>query len=289
MPKPRSVEGDRGKEEIAARIVAAAQGHVNVPDAMKMVKLSTPIRTNDTVRRRVLRRAKKLEQEAKENPVLLATPIEEIETNPSSSDTGAVSSITGQSHDTSSTGRLDEVRRSLNLRSPPEGVEEASSDISKKSTTSRRTSKNVQKDDALLCKKRKIEARGTKAATTRIRQNMMLSPTNPKKKSQAEIVREVNEAFGSNVNAKTAARMVKEGRVGVSPLKRGPVGNFPNHIWNPMKNAFVSFVKLELANSMRQSLLKDHSKRVNALVNKGGFNSQVWLRTCSEIEEGNSG
>jgi hypothetical protein len=294
MPKPRSVEGDRGKEEIAARIVAAAQGHVNVPEAMKMVKLSTPIRTNDTVRRRVLRRAKKLEQEAKENPaVLLAAPIEEIETtNPSSSDTGAVSSITGQSHETSSTGRLDEVRRSLNLRLPPEGVEEEAAS-SEKSTTSRRTSKNVQKDDALLCKKRKIEARGTKAATTRIRQNMMLSPTNPKKKSQAEIVREVNEAFGSNVNAKTAARMVKEGRVGVSPLKRGPVGNFPKHIWNPMKNAFVSFVKLELANSTRQSSLKDHSKRVNALVNKGGFNKSGYelvrklkKETADELEVG---
>jgi hypothetical protein len=61
MPKPRSVEGDRAKEEIAAWIVAAGQGHVKVPDAMKMVKrMSTPTRTNDTVRGRALRRAKKL-------------------------------------------------------------------------------------------------------------------------------------------------------------------------------------------------------------------------------------
>jgi hypothetical protein len=78
-----------------------------------------------------------------------------------------------------------------------------------------------------MCKRRKVESRGMKAATTRIQQeNLMLSPTNPKKKIQADIVREVNEAFGSNVNAKTVARMVKEGRIGVSPLKRGPMGNF---------------------------------------------------------------
>ena len=53
MPKPRSLEGDIAKEEIVARIVAASAGHVKVPEAMRIVKMDTPIRTNDSVRRRV--------------------------------------------------------------------------------------------------------------------------------------------------------------------------------------------------------------------------------------------
>ena len=53
MPKPRSLEGDIAKEEIAARIVAASAGDVKVPEAMRIVKMDTPIRTNDSVRRRV--------------------------------------------------------------------------------------------------------------------------------------------------------------------------------------------------------------------------------------------
>jgi hypothetical protein len=190
------------------------------------------------VRRRVLRRAKKLEEEAKDNPVLLAAPVEEVEAplrqDPSSSDTGALSSITGNnSQDGSTTTEgLDDVRRTLNLASNAS----AESGSSKKS---RRSSRAVQQDEALICKKRKIESRGMKAATTRIHQNHMLSPSNPAKKSHAAIVREVNESFGPNVNAKTAARMVKEGRIGVSPLKRGPVGNFPKNIWVAMKKVRV--------------------------------------------------
>jgi hypothetical protein len=134
-----------------------------------------------------------------------------------------------------------------------------------------------------------------KAATTRVQQNLMLSPTNPKKKTQAVIVREVNEAFGSNENAKTVARMTKEGRIGVSPLKErgGPMGIFSKKVLNAMKNAFVSYVTLELANSTKQSSLKDHSKRMNALVKKGGFAKSGYKvvrklkkETANELEVG---
>jgi hypothetical protein len=207
---------------------------------------------------------------------------------PSSLDTGNVSSITGQSVDDSSNS-LDDVRRSLHSTSPSNATTATGSTEKK----SRRSSKAKQKDDAVICKKRKAKARGMKAATTRIHQNMQLSPSNPEKKNQADIVREVNTAFGSNVNAKTAARMVRKGRIRVSPLKRGPVGNFPKHIWVALKTTFVSYVKLELANSKIQSTMKDHSKRVNAIVNKGGYNKtrydlvrKLKHDTANELEVG---
>ena len=50
MPKARSIGGETGKEEIASRLVAASAGHLKIPKAMKIVKMSTPIRTNDSVR-----------------------------------------------------------------------------------------------------------------------------------------------------------------------------------------------------------------------------------------------
>ncbi len=59
-----------------------------------------------------------------------------------------------------------------------------------------------------------------KMATQRIEDNRLLSPTNPKKKTQQAIVDEVNELYGSNVNLKTANRMVQNGMVGVSPMKK---------------------------------------------------------------------
>ena len=105
----------------------------------------------------------------------------------------------------------------------------------------RRSSQAVQHNYAAVAKQRKIQSQGMKLATVRIKQNSLLSPTNPKKRSHTAIVEEVNEAVGSNVNVKTAGRMVLNGMVGVSPLKKGPTGSFPSNIWKALKNAFVSF------------------------------------------------
>ena len=269
MPKPRSVQGDPEKEEIAARLVATAQGHLNVPDAMRIVKIPTPIRSNDTVRRRVMRRAKKLEAEAKENGAVIL-PVREVETaEPSSSptsNTGELSSITGASTLSSPPANLDEVR--CNLTETGRG----DSTTTTSTKQQRRTSKQVQRDNASEVRGKKLNSVGMKSATKRIHQNKFLSPS--KRKSHRAIVEEVNTVVGSNLNAKTVSRMVRQGLIGTSPLKRGPVGNFPKKIWDAMKRAYVSFVKLESAGCKHQSTLNDLSKRVNALVNQAGFNKQ---------------
>jgi hypothetical protein len=62
MPKPKSVVGDEAKERIAARLVAVSEGSVSVPQAMKIVKMPTPVRTNDTVRKRVHRKSQQMKK-----------------------------------------------------------------------------------------------------------------------------------------------------------------------------------------------------------------------------------
>ena len=140
------------------------------------------------------------------------------------------------------------------------------------SKKNRRSSKSVQIDDAERCRCRKIENDAMKTATRRIQANDVLSPSNPRKRTHQTICEEVNNAFGTNINRKTAGRMVKQGHIGVSPSKPGPTGRCPSHMWKAMKKAFVSYVKLELATNKKQSTLKEYSLRVNTLVNAGGMN-----------------
>ena len=76
--------------------------------------------------------------------------------------------------------------------------------------------------------------------------------------------------MGTNVSVATVSQMIREGRIGVSPLKKGPVGDFPKTIWTQMENAFVTFLKLEQANSKKQSTLTELGLRINAMVNASG-------------------
>jgi predicted transglutaminase-like cysteine proteinase len=170
---------------------------------------------------------------------------------------------------------LDSVRKDLQtaIVTTPGSELSKSTDNSKKTgeKKTRRSSKEVQRDDAAECKKRKKESAGMKLATQRIQENKILSPSNPKKKTQQAIVDEVNQLYGSNVNLKTVNRMVNKGLVGVSPLKRGPVGSFPPHVWKALKEAFVTFCKLEQAQGLKQSTINDYSLKVNTLLDHGGL------------------
>ena len=55
-------------------------------------------------------------------------------------------------------------------------------------------------------------------------------PSTPKESPTEEvnvtICKVVNTQFDSNINDRTVSRYVREGYVGQSPLKRGPVGHF---------------------------------------------------------------
>ena len=85
------------------------------------------------------------------------------------------------------------------------------------------------------------------------------------------IVREVNALYGSYLNNKTISRYVRAGLVGVSPLKQGPVGDFPKPIYDALKGAYSTYLKLEQAESIKQSHTGKLTKKVNKCVNKAGF------------------
>ena len=143
----------------------------------------------------------------------------------------------------------------------------------------RRTSKQKHKDDAQKRIVQKKETEAIKMATTWIDKTRKLAAGDPKKKSQKEIVRQTNELMGTNISDKTVSRMVREGRIGTSPMKRGPVGDFNKPVMNALKGAYSTFLKLEQAESKRQSTLNELAIRVNTLVNSTG----VYKKTGNDL------
>jgi hypothetical protein len=111
-----------------------------------------------------------------------------------------------------------------------------------------------------------------KVATARIKRSLDLPAGHTEKKSIRVIVEEVNKVYGSNVNPQTAGRYVRQGLVGMSPLKTGPVGDFPKVIYEALQGAYTTYLKLEQAGGRRQSTILNLVKLVNATVNYGGFN-----------------
>jgi len=63
---------------------------------------------------------------------------------------------------------------------------------------------------------------------------------------------------------------VREGKIGVSPVKPGPVGFFNKIEYEALKVAFLSYIKLEQAIGKSQSTIKSLGLRVNAMVNHTG-------------------
>jgi hypothetical protein len=136
----------------------------------------------------------------------------------------------------------------------------------------RRSVKDLNRFHSKLNANKEKQKLALKAATTRIKRSKELPPGDPRKKSVRVIVQEINEAYSSNVSAKTAAAYVRKGRVGWSPLKTGPIGDFPKVIYEALKGAFATYLKLEQAGCKKQSTIKQLVKVVNATVNAGGFN-----------------
>jgi hypothetical protein len=84
-------------------------------------------------------------------------------------------------------------------------------------------------------------------------------------------VAETNARLNSNISVKSAGSHVRDGLIGVSPLKRGHVGDSPRPVYTALKGAFVTYLKLEQAATKNQSTIKDLLLLVNGCINKGGF------------------
>jgi hypothetical protein len=109
------------------------------------------------------------------------------------------------------------------------------------------------------------------SATIQVQKNKSLKKAYPNKKSIRQIVKDTNIVFNSNLSHKTVSRYVTNGMVGQSPLKHGPIGDFAKSVRTALKGAFVTFLKLEQAESKKQSTIRQLSILVNACVNKAGF------------------
>ena len=137
---------------------------------------------------------------------------------------------------------------------------------------SRRTSKEFQRHHAVIAGQTRREKEAMKIATRRIYQNGLLPRNHPEKQTNPVIVKQINATMNSGISHKTAADYVRKGMIGVSPLKRGPVGPFPTGIYKALQGAFVTYLKLEQAESKKQSTIKQMARLVNACVNKAGHN-----------------
>ena len=281
--------------ELASGIVAASQGKVGVTKAMELMGFKSDHHKNTTFYQRIRRRAAKLSVVEKTPPI----PAAEVNMGGSGSQ---VSALTLDEHNpncrrcsVSAKERSSRaVRRRIMQETPPatirrEGETTASSNSSSAVTTnttsdksvtsketdskkSRCTSQELQHKNAILVIKSQREKEAMKQATQLIKANNELPKGDPNRTTNRLIIEKVNERMNSNISESTASRYVRKGLINMSPLKRGPVGPFPKRIYNALKGAFSTYLKLEQAQSKKQSTLKQMSKLVNACVNKAGHN-----------------
>ena len=121
----------------------------------------------------------------------------------------------------------------------------------------------------------------------------MLPRGHPEKLSNNKIVNLVNDEYKTTIVAKTASMMVRQGRIGMSPMRRGPTKYVPSQIWSLLKGAFVSYIKLEQAHLSEQASMKKLSLKTNKCLNKGGYAradmyyaNKLRTETADELEIG---
>ena len=137
-----------------------------------------------------------------------------------------------------------------------------------------RSTRDVHAVQAETARKKKVEATAMKAATRRVQINNSLPKNNPSKRSIDSIVDEINKLYGSNMSPKTVGRHVRDGMIGISPMKKGPTGTIPRPMHTSLKMVHATFLQLEQAESKTQSALKQMSLRVNQCVHESGNNNK---------------
>lgn len=250
--------------EQAAGICAGSQNMVGTTQAMELVGFSKEERTVAKLYQRVRRRASKLEVVAKESTEAVVPTAVDVCAVDSS-----LSSLTSSSRTTRTIPDENPMTTAEVLLET--AITSTSKEKEAKAKAYRRTTRELQRVNATTALAKSREKQAMKVATTIIKKNLELSRNDPMKKSIAVIVKDINKRFKSNISKQTAARYVRAGLIGMSPLKKGPVGDFPKRIYASLKGAFATYLKLEQAGSTKQSSTKQMSKLVNATVNKAGF------------------
>lgn len=297
----QSTEDVDSKVERAAGIIVGSQNTVGVAKAMEMVGFTLEERRHMTMYQKVRRRSQKLciTERKKLTPPpgsvrmdarTSSTGTSSL-TNPTTSENAggnenedAVSvdenatiyneDATGEDDASAGTNSSDVVRpRQLltSLKTPNSKSKQTTSPSKKKSQVKhRRTSKELQRYNSKRANEKEQDKKAMKRATQLVVANKKLPKNHPDKKSIAGIVDVVNQQLNSNINDRTVSRYVRKGMIGISPLKQGPVGDFSKTIYSALKGAYNTYLKLEQAESKKQSTTKAMSKLVNAVVNTAG-------------------
>jgi len=261
----------------AAGIVAAVKGGIKTVAAMRMAGFSAE-------EIKVMRLYQQVRRKAKEM-VIVDTTVDavipkEISSKRKSSGTSVLSSLTSDERaesngTTTTTSEEDDIGVEEDaLPTPRRLLDEDSLQVQQGPPTkkSRRSTRDVHAVQAETARKKKVEAMAMKAATRRVQINNSIPKNNPSKRSINSIVHEINKLYGSNISPKTVGRYVREGMIGVSPMKKGPAGDIPRPMYTSLKMAYATFLQLEQAESKTQSTLKQMSLRVNQCVNESGNN-----------------
>jgi hypothetical protein len=237
----------------AAGVVAASGQKIGYRKAMSLVGFTVDEISNSTIYKRVTRMAKATMAKVS---VTIATPVVEVIVRPSASSVSTLTVVEDTPTETP-TGNPGTPTGTIEL--PPEKKQRRSVKELNRYHTKQNAAKLVQK-------------LALKAATTRIKASKDLPKGHPSKKTIKVIVQEVNQAYKANLSTITAAKYVRMGLIGVSPLKHGPVGDLPKEVYDALKGAFATYLKLEQAGCKHQSTINQLVRLVNATVNAGGFN-----------------
>jgi len=268
-PKKRPVYSVEERERIAAQLLAASEGLLSTAQAMKQAGLNSP-EMSESRKKSVYRHAKDITfvstKDSTASSASASTPRQLVmEPNPTSQEQSVSSLSAPPSNSPSTTIQQATIPEQETLRRQLANVNTGSP-----TKRTRRTSKQKHFEDSEKNKKRRKQATATKIATTQVAAAKLMSPSNPNKKSQIDIVDEINMRMGTNVSHKSISRMVRAGEIGVSPAKPGPVGSFNKIEHDAMKVAFLSYIKLEQSIGKKQSSMKQLGFRVNAMVNYCG-------------------
>jgi len=139
---------------------------------------------------------------------------------------------------------------------------------------SQRSTQDMHAAQAQTAKRKRVKSLAMKVVTSRVNHNNNLAKNNPNEKSINFIVDEINKTHGSNLSPQTVGRCVRQGMIGISPMKKGPTGDVPRAMRTSLNVAFATFLQLEQSESKAQSALKHMALWVNQCTNEAGHNKQ---------------
>ena len=198
-------EGENNTDERvkqAAGIVAASQNKVGISKAMELVGFSQTQRRQMKLYQQVRRKAKTLlvvdKGEAPPLPVA-------VEAQAPSSEISSLTSGTREESPESETRSQSSARRSLVLAVTPQRGQNSV----EKGKASRKSSREVQRENAITAEAKERDREGMKVATRLIQRNNSL-PTK-ERKANAIIVRQVNQRYNSSISSKLLLVMFVKG------------------------------------------------------------------------------